>query len=467
MRGFPCPGAITKNIELIAQANEPSQFVQGVAADGTAQILLRFNAPQAGVVNVSIENPGLTQGALGDLEGQVVTTQILSIHTMPTSVGHKAFALYIANAGPETSKPYRIVRLRYVFVPDDTGVPTKSKFQDLKVVRPPVALVHGIWDKGTSWDKFPLPSSVACNASSNFYVCRINYHNENDKHFVEIAPIVGKRLRAIRDQYRKERHVAAIQVNVIAHSMGGNVIRTIPVCGIGDEFRDCSFPYNRADNFFQGDVNKLITIGTPHLGTPMANILFEKQEQNCSSFGFPLGNIRDLFQNNLKKPIGGAVKDLRQDSATINALNIHDPPFPIHYVVGVASQEDESVANNQLLDLVNSWCGDVFPKGGIREVFAQDESDVIVPALSQRGGLSVGARGTTDSAPDFGYVIHTSGLNTHQKFPLPGGFTLKIDIQFSSPGELELKTAPKAQPKLKELGREIIRLLDEGDFVTP
>jgi hypothetical protein len=199
----------------------------------------------------------------------------------------------------------------------------------------------------------------------------------------------------------------------------------------------------------------------------MANILFEKQEQNCSSFGFPLGNIRDLFQNNLKKPIGGAVKDLRQDSATINALNIHDPPFPIHYVVGVASQEDESVANNQLLDLVNSWCGDVFPKGGIREVFAQDESDVIVPALSQRGGLSVGARGTTDSAPDFGYVIHTSGLNTHQKFPLPGGFTLKIDIQFSSPGELELKTAPKAQPKLKELGREIIRLLDEGDFVTP
>ena len=57
--------------------------------------------------------------------------------------------------------------------------------------------------------------------------------------------------------------VAAIQFDVVAHSMGGDIVRTMPLIK----------SYLRRKSFGQGIVHKLITIDTPHLGSPVATRL--------------------------------------------------------------------------------------------------------------------------------------------------------------------------------------------------
>jgi hypothetical protein len=57
--------------------------------------------------------------------------------------------------------------------------------------------------------------------------------------------------------------VAAVQVDVVAHSMGGNVTRTMPL------LRD----FVLGNTFGQGVVHKLITLDTPHTGSTLARLL--------------------------------------------------------------------------------------------------------------------------------------------------------------------------------------------------
>src|SRR5581483_6203451 len=75
--------------------------------------------------------------------------------------------------------------------------------------------------------------------------------------------------RVIRD-YKHRFNVAAIKTDLVAHSMGGDLARSL---------RAVSWFASDA-NFSAGNVHKLITIGTPHLGTPIATQLL-RPENSC------------------------------------------------------------------------------------------------------------------------------------------------------------------------------------------
>jgi triacylglycerol esterase/lipase EstA (alpha/beta hydrolase family) len=64
--------------------------------------------------------------------------------------------------------------------------------------------------------------------------------------------------------------------------------------------------YVRVANFNKGDFHKIITVGTPHRGTPVADWLLERRNQ-VSNLGGQVGvTFQQLFER-IKKPLGPAI----------------------------------------------------------------------------------------------------------------------------------------------------------------
>jgi hypothetical protein len=76
------------------------------------------------------------------------------------------------------------------------------------------------------------------------------------------APVVSSQIKEHVRQFRSRpgNPPAAAQADVVAHRMGGMVARSL--VGLHE--------YAGTESFSQGSIHKLITIGTPHYGTPLA-----------------------------------------------------------------------------------------------------------------------------------------------------------------------------------------------------
>ena len=428
----------------------------GVSADGVSKLVVRFSVSSPGMVTFSLVDAGGNalppnpeeNGTLTDLQGSPLD----GLRSVPTvsNTGQKAFAIYMAptafvrqsNSATDLSASSRQVFLQAVF--SGGGSPLITP---LLIVRPPVVLVHGIWASESSWNNFPLTSSVACEDSGHFYACRINYAWINDAKFAVIAPNVGQRIRNDVAKFRSAKNVAAVQADAIAHSLGGDIIRTLPLCGAA--FQDCAFQYDSPANLGAGDIHELVTIGTPHLGTPLANQMIQYQNQACP---FWQGTLATNFADQQHVITNGAVEDLQANTpgGAISSINSAPSPFPLSYIVGVSSSNDESLVNAGLVAEIRKCSSNILP-ASIRTLFGSD-SDLVVPALSQRNNLEDGALGTTSSTSvqDAGYVIHSAAV------------VLAGQTGFSSD---ELNSLPSgASAQLAALGKAILSILDNGPF---
>src|SRR5262249_27112810 len=93
------------------------------------------------------------------------------------------------------------------------------------------------------------------------------------------APIVYSQLNDLLASFRTGGEyatglpVAAAQADVVAHSMGGVITRSMPFLIPG---------FYSPVNYLRGVVHKLITIGTPHLGSPLAiDVLAPNPQSEC------------------------------------------------------------------------------------------------------------------------------------------------------------------------------------------
>jgi hypothetical protein len=62
--------------------------------------------------------------------------------------------------------------------------------------------------------------------------------------------------------------IAASQVDIVAHSMGGLMAR-----GFVQQL-----DYKRKENYTKGSIHRLITIGTPHFGGPLSKFLCDRRD---------------------------------------------------------------------------------------------------------------------------------------------------------------------------------------------
>jgi P2-related tail formation protein/pimeloyl-ACP methyl ester carboxylesterase len=364
--------------------------VKGVAADGVAQVVLKipsirvgevfalrvYNAcTDIGVPSASSDYDGGLLQPGGSIENPPSSLDVISVQV---SGHYMAFAVYRAPLDfvrPSQFTPLGAndatasIRCAGISVQSADG-PVGSQKIDIK--RTPVLLVHGLWSEPSTWDFFcpvtPELSLIKCSQgplTSLFKTYRADYKVTNGLSFKTNATTVFVDERQFLRDFKVKEEVAAIQWDVIAHSMGGNVARMIP----------WFTAYRRDANFNAGDFHKLITIDTPHLGSEFAALL-DRSNISCK-VGFELsGNI-----------VGGAIRDLVPGSAALNPIPAQIVlPLRSHAVVGRASDLQDSMTASGIGTLLRLLCPSLFPSGTFRAVFDNQDSDLIVSVDSQRAG---------------------------------------------------------------------------------
>jgi pimeloyl-ACP methyl ester carboxylesterase len=129
---------------------------------------------------------------------------------------------------------------------------------------PPVVLVHGLWgnsDSLSSVQQF-LDGEAPWNLTAKSYVQPIQYDITQPFDGPEPAAVLNSEITSLLTALRV-RHVVAGRVDIVAHSMGGLVVR---------HFAGTS-AYRSSLNRNQGAFHTVVTIDTPELGSTLAPFL--------------------------------------------------------------------------------------------------------------------------------------------------------------------------------------------------
>lgn len=347
---------------------------KGVAADGVTVLFIRVYAWGYSKIKLSVD-PGL--GYLMQRDGSVSGTSsgtTIDLDTVQLPTGRYAFAIY---QGPNYF-PSQGSRITLKFKAEAaTSTSPISSVKNIELIRTPVVFVHGLWSTPQVWDKFQAHLRNSGIEDLDF----VDYSDISAESFDHcnkngIVQRIDEDLKRIRRSLRSQG-IVMTQVDIIAHSMGGLAIRSL--------FASKFWPYLRRDNYFNGDFHKLITIGTPHYGSPLANFLVSHQDADP---------IKKYFTND-GKPIGPAIPDLQPGSAAL--LHLGPTDIMSHSIVGITPLVISNTEEN--LDYVLQQ---VVPFTSISYIFSpEDRHDTIVSASSQKGSLK------GEAAEEVGGIVHS------------------------------------------------------------
>ncbi len=418
--------SVTTTVNTIAAAT--TGLVKGAAADGTTQIVLRIPASSvgqsftvavindAGSASMSVPNDGGLM-ALGGSTSSLASS--LSVAAVTTSAGAEAFAIYrgpvnFSRGSQDNSLTTRAVTLQ---VTPAGGSPANTT---VTVARPPVVLVHGLWGNASSFNNFtPLITDANFNISRAVYANAItgvtsttpsfsssvdSSIEANSLGFAYNATSVLAQINNFIAAYRTSANVAAVKADIVAHSMGGDVSRTM--------FLQSTFL--SGNTFGAGPINKLITIATPHLGTPVAADLLASNNTCARNVLASDGEIALQSITFSGQTANGAVYDLEGNgygsSLSVALTNLKPTqPFKTAYIAGIATSTNLSglsclFCNAEALRLLcsgNPLASDLTASKWTT-VYGQS-NDTIVPldsALNNMTGLQ------------YSGVIHTAALET-------------------------------------------------------
>jgi pimeloyl-ACP methyl ester carboxylesterase len=280
-----------------------------------------------------------------------------------TPINGYAIVGYIAPEDFETSgSPTDTITSRTIQV-TTSGDPGNTAI-NMQVLRPPQFLIHGIWSDPQTW-------SYIVSATSQFQPFLGSWSSLSGaaSGLSVSVPFVGGQLVDALNQFRSESKVAVAQVDLVGHSMGGL---------IGASIAD-SPNYLTADNYLQGPIHKLITVGTPYTGSPFAtNLLAEyNAPDGCAivKYVFPwFGKVIDA----------GAIQTLATSSPIVKT----PAGIPMHAVVGAAGTAiEQSDQSTHFYGLLKTFCSYLNLQNGYQGLFNED-ADLIVGVSSQGYGFS-------------------------------------------------------------------------------
>jgi hypothetical protein len=441
-------GGVSNDDGLIAayksfdkKAHPTQSHMDGALADGLSRLVLRFEVPstfvqQTGTKSVEfvITSPGLMMAGtnhtddvglpLGWLSDSGFTTlhaDRVTVAIDETVVPNMAVAVYT----PPNSFPFvgpgaqpRQVALTITVRNHATG--ERFAVQPLTLVRSPVVFVHGLFGDKTAWRKY-LDAFAP-----DFLTHAVDYGDINvsgfDSIFLRIPQLTQRITQELRSGTRSflppddigAKKIAATRVDSVQHSMGGiavrwyvseglealnNVARNTPP-GYGkfsiSQQRD---HFRRPDNFNQGDIRNVVTIGTPMWGSPFGNWVVRdlcgdgaggiKTRSECFS-GFTLSSIITGSQTGKNartaRDYGDAIYDLAIGSQGITAMfGFEAGPVQVHAIGSTADG-----IGNFFEGLGVQFLAEVLAQSQARKYcanFAPDTSDLIVPFGSQFYGM--------------------------------------------------------------------------------
>lgn len=256
----------------------------------------------------------------------------------------------------------------------------------LKLYRTPVLMVHGLWGSESSFYKM-FSRLLNLEEYEDYQLLICDYENSNDEEFEVNQEIVKECIsndKGLLNQVLNKK-IAVSKVDIIAHSMGGIVSRL----------------YLQSAEF-KNDINKLITIGTPHSGSQLANLILDPDFSYASSRFCNF--IRFLLR--LGRCDEGAVDNLRIDSDAITNLNLaNQPPVAKHAITSIIEYESIPYQLRLILE-------DEFMLNAIlfAALFGGELNDALVTESSQGGGLPINA------ISPFQEVFHTNTLEDNDVF---------------------------------------------------
>lgn len=433
-------GIVTDGDRLAAKKDT----VSGVAADSAARLLIRIYAHVVGErFTIELKSDGMdtlnglpqSNGVLRTIDGATFGTQ-LQVVAVKTGSGAAAFAQYFppndfSRGGADDKASNRTVPMH---------VTSNGSSWDTAITiwRPPVLLVHGIWGRRSNWDHF-----TPFNSDPRFLiVARADYRQPlipvsssdpaYDFPIIAQSSALGFALTASPNpalvladidkaaaSFRKKANAAGVQVDVVAHSMGGLVTRTL-------EYHPA---YTDRTSLGVGKIHKLITIGTPHLGSPLAIDLLRTDPPEATNpcmdkvltqHDSPV--FRTVTPDGPAAPdFNGGVNDLQGDGMGSNlsqALaflkntpNSHEAPTAL--IAGTMTQENTNGLTAYWRHGVSLYLGDWACSGSNEPlikalagdnwstVFGGASSDAVVPYTSQ---VDSGA------GRSFPGLIHSAGM---------------------------------------------------------
>jgi uncharacterized membrane protein len=346
---------VTTDAFILATQGRP---VQGISADGVTQIVVRIPVPASGTaVTVEVYKDETTPatdarkyGTVGEAGGRCpgngcVQTQVTAT-SRSAAGGAWAFVVYRAPEDFVRDDGDANLKSRDVFLRIESSGGTA--LLPVKVVRPPLAMLHGQFADELLWKNFrPLvggPDNIYAANDPRFAILRIPfgenigariapkppYPATNPLYPPDIianttasamgfefgAKLVQERVRQKLATFKTGRNppglsVAAVQADFVVHSMGGNVTRTMPLLP----------DFLQGNTYGQGIVHKLITIDTPHKGSVLATELVRQMSAGHDAVPFFLGRLGGSVA------LRWAYVDGRRQNGSVADL-VQNPPSP-------------------------------------------------------------------------------------------------------------------------------------------
>ena len=259
---------------------ELDAFRQAVAADGVSAVLLKLQFEMEGTVAFP-DNPENIEMLWGEATRDVDGENILyALFTPPDEFDSEQEA---SSLNGEVDKYDIDINVELTTSEEERSNSEVLNFNmPVPIAKPPVVLVHGtLADPFTDWETSvdPNKSMRQVLEEAGYKVFAVDYEASNGSFgliednsgfernkMIVWGDVYDSNVNGIKDAlryYREELEVAVTQADVVGNDMGGLLARIYASDTEGGYNPD----YRRAQNFMEGDINRLITIATPHLGS--------------------------------------------------------------------------------------------------------------------------------------------------------------------------------------------------------
>jgi len=306
---------------------------EGVAADGVTEVILISEFIEFGVVNYSFEDMPLERP--------------WGPNTVEVDGRYYGFAIFkapdvfpgtIESEKDEHGIAMEEVQINIVHIGKEVSEETVL----IKVVRPPVVLVHGTYSNPEkAWKTASEGGQTMFQVleDAGFKVFAVDYTASNGNSssgpssFEDNTMVLWANPGGIQealDHYRNDLKIAATRADIVGHSLGGVLARVYASEHYHPE-------YKRAGNFMKGDINRLITLASTHFGSHLGELQIELADASPFEIG-PLDWIFTFAQHLILSYYSGAaaseaVRDQRPAPYGGEALDLIGPTLiPSHAI---------------------------------------------------------------------------------------------------------------------------------------